>query len=446
MIKKKRRQWKKANYQRRKSIIEQDRRTDKKELLRSRSLNYKLKIINEPILSFLHNTKFYKKRHIDIDNKYEVNFAIPRIFSFTENPDETIEALQRLYSISLLRDVENIFVDHSHCEVLGIGASTVMDIFILSLKKDRNQRGKKLTLHGILSSSTQINDIIYVSGLLKHLGITKYAPTPINIRKLDLINGGKGIQESKDPSGKSGVASTLIVEYYNECLATQGFIFTSKGQNQLTKMIGEVINNCELHSGKFCRWYALGHFSLDEEKGYGICHLVIFNFGQTIYEGLKDSTTTDDMKSRLNNMTKLHSGFLGFGGWDEELLWTLYALQESVSRKYDKEKDPTRGNGTIELIDNFQIFGDTKNENEVPMMSLISGNTHILFDQKYKLSENTMDNGEERKVIAFNKENDLRKPPDIKNVKKLKNYFPGTIISMKFYLQRSYIEQIIEEG
>jgi len=80
---------------------------------------------------------------------------------------------------------------------------------------------------------------------------------------------------------------------------------------------------------------------------YGVCHLTIFNFGQTIYEGLKTEQTSGEMKNRLRSMSKLHEGYFGIGGWDEECLWTLYALQDGVSRFYDKVKSPSRGTGTI---------------------------------------------------------------------------------------------------
>ena len=38
-------------------------------------------------------------------------------------------------------------------------------------------------------------------------------------------------------------------------------------------------------------------------------------------------------------------------------------------------------------------------------------------------------------------ENDIYKPADPRNVMYMKEYFPGTIISLKFYLDRNYIEQ-----
>lgn len=44
-----------------------------------------------------------------------------------------------------------------------------------------------------------------------------------------------------------------------------------------------------------------------------------------------------------------------------------------------------------------------------------------------------------RNIITFNKEQDLDLPPDKNYVKRLNNRFPGTIISMEFYIDRNYI-------
>ena len=49
---------------------------------------------------------------------------------------------------------------------------------------------------------------------------------------------------------------------------------------------------------------------------------------------------------------------------------------------------------------------------------------------------------ETRKIIAFNKKNSLYEPPDPEAVRRIKSYFPGTIIDMKFVLDKEYLEKI----
>ncbi len=48
----------------------------------------------------------------------------------------------------------------------------------------------------------------------------------------------------------------------------------------------------------------------------------------------------------------------------------------------------------------------------------------------------------ERKIIAFNDENDIYMPSNSDNVIFMKNYFPGTVISLKFYLDSRYINKM----
>ena len=46
-----------------------------------------------------------------------------------------------------------------------------------------------------------------------------------------------------------------------------------------------------------------------------------------------------------------------------------------------------------------------------------------------------------KKIIAFNEENNIYKPPDEANVRKLEANFPGTVISLRFYLDKRYIQK-----
>ena len=66
-------------------------------------------------------------------------------------------------------------------------------------------------------------------------------------------------------------------------------------------------------------------------------------------------------------------------------------------------------------------------------MCIISGDTQILFDGRYWPSERVA-HGEKATVMAFNDANDLHVPPDKANVMSLTKFFPGTLISLRFYL------------
>ncbi|MGV8155207.1 MAG: hypothetical protein ACLKAO_13050 [Alkaliphilus sp.] len=398
-------------------------------------------LVKSQLLGFIKDSEFNKKCRTNIEGG-KAYILIPEVFSFIENPDETLRTLQKILFLSLKKGVNELFLDHSRCKVLHICASIITDIILVSAKKQRKHQGKKLVIKGKLSSIQKIREILVVSGIINHLGLNDEVECNNNIKKLDLICGDNYFVRLGRVIKNSGGAATKIIEYFKKCLNTQGFELVREGENYLGEMIGEVIANCEDHSGEYGEWYSIGHYSIDEHNGCGEFTLTILNFGQTIYEGLKYDIISEKLKKDLTEMSNLQRGFLGLGDWNEENLWTLYALQDGVSRKKHEGDYPDRGSGTIKLIHNFQNIGYINNQDntsEKPLMSITSGNTHILFNDEYSLKTEKID-GEERQVIAFNKENNLKIPPDSKNVKRLQNYFPGTIISMKSFLDREYLE------
>ncbi|HZK56573.1 MAG TPA: hypothetical protein VFC84_20645 [Desulfosporosinus sp.] len=421
----------------RKKLNKKIRRHKRKKYLDRRLIEKKTKSERFLLFNFLNMNKFAKK-----PKKFgrDIFFNMPRSFSFIENPDETIQLLRYLFYCGIRSSVEKLNFNYVDCEKLGICASTVMDVVILEIKKQkqrwRNRRPFNISAQ-VQDESKQIKDILEVSGLIKHLGFPTQERSYIT--KLDLLTGSNNNKRGS----KSGEVATQVTDYFIRCINTQGLGMGREGIRIMGDMIGEIIGNCETHGGTFTQWYTLGHYSTEEKGKYGECHLVFFNFGSTIYESLNSDTTSIEIRESLANLTRKHRGFFKMS-WTEESLWTLYALQDGVSRLRDREKDPDRGTGTVKLIDCFQSIGETHDGN-FPAMSITSGRTHIYFDGKYKLADQKIGN-EYRQVIAFNSTNDLNEPPDPNNVRTLKNFFPGTVISMRFYLDRTFITRLMEES
>jgi hypothetical protein len=96
------------------------------------------------------------------------------------------------------------------------------------------------------------------------------------------------------------------------------------------------------------------------------------------------------------------------------------------------------------MIERFFAIGGTDGD-QSPKMTIVSGHTVIKFDDKYKMrdeqfSDDPVFGNTKSKIIAFNQENDIYQPADQHNVYNMKEFFPGTVISLKFYLDREYIE------
>lgn len=383
------------------------------------------------LMEFL-DSKGFGKKSKSLRKTRTIN--VPEVFSFINNPDGAIDLLRQLFYHGTDKSVRKFYFNHSECKNLGICASTVMDVILMEIKRQHVNSRRTFRLSGEMPSQGEIRDILEVSGLHKHMGIQ--TPERSHIKKLELIKGSK-----YKPQMSSGDVATQVTNYFIECLKTQQLGLDGNGRQKISEMVGEVIDNCNLHGGDLSEWFTLGHYNLVDGTRYGQCHLVIFHWGMTIFESLKTATNKKTTRS-LNKLTRKHRRFFG-GDWTEESLWTLYALQDGVSRLRN-DKEPDRGTGTVRLIESFQSIGGTST-GDLPEMSITSGHTHIYFNSKYKMKEKQF--GEEiRQVIAFNPTNDLNKPPDPENIKILKNFFPGTVISMKFFLDRTFITKLMEDG
>lgn len=217
-----------------------------------------------------------------------------------------------------------------------------------------------------------------------------------------------------------------------------GLVLKKEGKQKLGYMIGEVLDNCYNHSGDFKSWYTIGYYTNDDDKDIGECSIAIINFGDTIYEGIKKGTLENI--NLMESLAKKHDNLFLPHKWTRDNLYTLYSLQEGVSKMKGKDSGKDRGQGTKNLIESFQLLGNSFEKEFEPIMTITTGNTHIIFDNRYKF-ENRGDN---IKVIAFNEDNDLNQRPDKRNVININNKFPGVVISMKFYIDRNYIKDGME--
>lgn len=396
-----------------KKINKRKRRHKKVEIIKRKESKSILK-------TFLNEKEFYKKTR-GIEKKGI--FVIPEIFSFSKNPEETIRKLKKLCYMLRNKKINQIFIDHSKCEYLGISASTVMDAIITEYKNDN----PKLGFRGKISNNEKVNNMIKHSGIMKHLDIKVEED-----KNTDVLPWMKNIDETK--------AANAVLEYFLKCLKKQGMGLKEEGESYLLEMVSEIVQNCQYHGGKHATWYILGHANtLDDGKEE--MQITIFNFGNTIYESYLLDDTSKDMMLRLKELNKEYKNINKVKP-DEEVLWTLYSLQEKVSRFWSKETNPndqryssTRGSGMMSLIRNLYSIGFSNEKNYKPIMSILSGRVHIIFGEDV-----------DYKNLNFNSQNSIYYPPDNRNVKKINNYFPGTVISMKFYLDGKYLRRIINEN
>lgn len=309
---------------------------------------------------------------------------IPRVFSFLEDPAGAMQILEHIRSIAGRNNVRHIEIDHSDCETLGLCASVVMDVSLMQAKRHRAQR-VPLTISGTFSKkSDAVNVLLKASGIPHQMGLPESvldAELEKRVRRADLL---QGTSNRRDRSPQRNIAAEALTKYFDSCLRSLGYELKREGKKYLGDLLTEVIGNAQEHGGS--KWYTIAHWHEEKQEGtkrHGRCHIVIFNFGTTISESFASPDVSPEFRERLETLARRHEGkryFALFGDkWDRETLFTLYALQERVSRFTGLPTGKDRGNGTVDIIDFFTKLSGEKGAK----MCIVSGHSYILFDGSY---------------------------------------------------------------
>lgn len=369
------------------------------------------------------------------DEVFETNIiSIPERFSFIENHSETSIFIKKLYNTLLNQSFPNIVFDYAKCEYIDVCASMVMDIILSEFIDYYEQCGKgkhrvKVNkISPINISNYNIKKILFSIGAFRNL--KGFEIEYENILPFPILIGNKDnprLDEIRE------VHITKTVDYIINSLAKVGRKLIDDAETNFYKVIGEVIQNAEEHSSTKTR-YCIGYFEITNvnEENYGTFNLAILNFGNSFYDTFKISgSPNEDVLEQMTDLSKKYTSSNWFKrkSFEEETLWTLYILQDGITRY----KDWDRGNGTMRFIENFLNLKGINYETTSKMV-LTTGHTKIIFDGSYKIIEKIKKNNEPFKMITFNQEGDIKAKPDDRYVKYEENLFPGTLLSVKLKL------------
>jgi len=235
----------------------------------------------------------------------------------------------------------------------------------------------------------------------------------------------------------NGQVTTEMVDKLDEWVRVHGEQegLSNPAKGRLRKSISEMIENGFRHAGingNTGEWHAAGLLQLVEEVETGakvaFCNISIVSIGATIKESLQDAST--NIKKEIEDYVSLHKEHIS-----EECLWNVYALQDFISCD---RKSKIKGKGFCNAM--TAIFNELFDHEETrfkPSFTIISGNSWV----KAAFPYNFFRRGGERRTLAFNPTNDLGLPPDKKNVRLLSAKFPGTIISIRFFLKIENLHQ-----
>lgn len=377
-------------------------------------------------------------------------FVVPKIFSIVDNPKESYRFLRELVSALIHQIFPIVNLDYSACESLDLNTQVFMDIILkdiiafnrvrrafslptnvkkISLVKMVNDDIKKL-LFSVGSPAVHRNRTIKYDDII---------PYKLCIHDREIGRSPLRIKEQKD------IDTTKLVEYVLECLKKLNRALTPDKLEDLCNVIGEILINAEEHSTTKYR-FSIGYFHEHKVDGnhFGVFKLVILNLGKTIYEKFKDPECPNQgIVAKMKKLSEQYTrrSFFRPSAFEEETLWTLYALQEGVT-SVDPERFKKRGNGSIQFIESFfNMKGKAKVADRDSKMTILSGNTNITFDGTYNISTGQV-GGEEFKFMTFNTTRNIEDRPDTKYVKFVDNYFPGTIISANILFNEEVTEEV----
>ncbi len=337
---------------------------------------------------------------------------------------------------AILKRPRELFFDQREITQVDLCAASVLNALVRDASQVYGVRCR-----GFLPRDPEANEIVRATGLPRILRALPAEGNPKDFMHFELTEGRK-IPVIGQPADKHFL-TTKVTHYVNDCLKRFGSQLTEEGREFLSSLAVEVIDNAERHSGQ-TQWWIAGYLRQRPGAPVGDCHLVIFNFGKSFAESLQ--TLPDDavLRQGAERLVEVHrSSFRA--SWTEADLWSLYALQQGVSAQNTQvagEPLGHNGQGTCEMINLFQLLGQRRDGNGSPLMALVTGSTYFRFDGRYPMETVADAGGIKRKMITFNDARSLNVPPDPERVWGLRRPFPGSIISLRFFLDKHYLEAL----
>lgn len=402
----------------------------------SKSVEYLVRTNRSPFLTSNH-FQFQKKS----------NLTVPTNLCLIDNHIETIGFINDILNVLKFPENRRLVLDYSQTKHIDLATQMVQDIIMMdycdyyeTLRIVSKAKVLK-AIQGINIWNREVQKLLFSVGSRSQLiePMEFHDIIPYHLTKYDVNE--EYVQTKVD---RNGLDTTSLVEYVQKCYQRLNKPLSNQTLKDLGTVVGEILINAEEHSTHRTR-YSVGLFHEKKEDGktYGVFRLAILNFGQTIYEKFRDplcpnKTVVQDMNNLSQHFRE--KSFFIENVFEEEQLWTLYALQENVTAKVQGPTDSSRGNGSMQFIKCFfNIKGRDRPSDPISRMVLVSGNTSITFDGTYHDKTIPQQNGQ-KTVMTFNKSGKIEEAHDTKFVRNQGYYFPGTFISIELVIDHDNME------
>lgn len=357
----------------------------------------------------------------------ELTVVLPADFSLIRNPDESLTAIARCMYLARKAGERPIQVDYRRVEALDYSAEALLAFCVTeTLSHLRNLDRPSPTFEGRYPEDPNTARMLRDAGVVARIATDRSGSLGVENGDSYQTYQESSLSEADTGSGASRIDNKAVAGVQNwldDCLEITDRSLTPNARAELGEYVGEIIDNIIEHSGERI-WLAEG-FLDHNEKPYE-CELLIFNFGRSFAETYLSLPADHFARAQIREYIETH---LSRNRENEEVLYTVAALQEGESTKNDDEYS-TRGQGTCELISFFQDVSEECSDPNLCDMAIISGETYVHFDGSYRLSEKESD---KRRFIFFNSAESPQQPPDPKYVRRLdETHFPGTLIAIRF--------------
>lgn len=381
----------------------------------------------------------------ELKYKSQGRVQIPANFSVVDNPKESYETLQRIISALLIEKYENLILDYKNCHYVELGTQVLQDIILKDYTdfcKWLSKKNKRLLPHFTRNFSAEhiydesVSKMSFSVGSPVNLKIREINYDDVEKSKLRIHDEASFARLKRTSAEETELEITSLCEYVVSSLSKVGRELSDDDIESLYDVIGEALVNADDHSTTKYR-FSIGYFEkkVINGKETGLFRLAIMNLGKTIYQKFHDPDCPN--KKHVERMKELSDKYTQKSwfkpkGFEEETLWTLYALQDGVTSKKEK-----RGSGTISIIESFFNIKGNDNPDNVSQMMIVSGAACIKFDGTYKIQKKNDEHGVPMSVMTFNKSGNIEDKPDNNFVYSNDSFYPGTLISVTLQFDES---------
>ena len=343
----------------------------------------------------------------------------PRILSFIDNPKETLKFFHKFVGL-LKAGTEGFFIDQTEQRDIDISAGLLLNVIAYSARHHLGVR-----FGGRYPREWRALEIVVAAGLPPLFVRDHVALSTVKVFK---VRHGHQLNEGGQQSTPKERVADAFVRYVKESFTEAGCDLALADQNALHKIITEVLGNAEDHGDGV--WWLAGHMRKPQpEQPFAEWELSLLNFGASISDTLRQMPDGPERDSVEQLVSEHRRQGIFNSAWTEDGLWTFYALQEGISSNV-KGQGTVAGMGLTDLLEAFTRLGATNAPGFHPRLCLLSGTTHIVFDENHAVTRDRND----RRIIALNSSRSLSDPPDAGTVSSLWPPFPGTLVGIRFFL------------